>query len=107
MADIPMGAMGSSAENLETVANLLNRAQDLQGKGGHSNVSRNIANQLCQTLPQVYSALQNGDNGLARTLLSDLDGLDEQLGDAAGNINLTMGLSEVLTEARKLQAKLG
>jgi hypothetical protein len=106
MADIPMESMGSSAENLETVANLLSRAQELQGKGGHSTVTRNIVNQLCLTLPQVYSALQNGDSGLASTLLSDLDGLEEQLDDVAGNVSLTMGLSEVLTQARKLQAKL-
>jgi hypothetical protein len=45
-------------------------SQDLHGHDGHSPASWKMAKQVGETLTQVYSALSNGDSGLARTLLS-------------------------------------
>ena len=106
MADIPMTPVGNVAVQLQQVANLMNQADDVANQDNHNTMTRNITKQLRETLPQVYSALNNGDSSLARTLLEGLDGLEAELGKNAADFTVSTPLSQLLAQCNALQRDL-
>jgi hypothetical protein len=102
-----MAATGDVARNMQAVADLMNRADELAKHPKHNPASRRITNQIRATLPQVYTALNNGDTDLAGSLLDELAGLQKELDDVDGAIALTVALSELVADCTTLAGKLG
>ena len=108
MADIPMPPRGAIAGQMQQVAEFMDRLESLSLLDSGHAVIRNTITRLRDTLPQVWSALNNGDSGTAADLLRELDDLQPELDDVGGRvpITLTTGLSELIAECQTLAGQL-
>lgn len=108
MADIPMTPRGAVVGQLQEVSNLMDRLEALSLQDNGHAVIQSTIQQLRDTLPQVWSALNNGENGTAAALLRELDDLQAALDDVGGRtpITLTMGLSELIADCQTLAGQL-